>query len=68
METKGLEDVEVALKDQCARRWCRDAARLSGRSWGYFKVPQKAFDAFAGDSVEGLCRFLDARDGAQDTL
>jgi type III restriction enzyme len=68
METKGLEDVEVALKDQRARGWCRDAARLSGRSWGYYKVPQKAFDAFAGDSVEGLCRFLDARDEAQDTL
>jgi type III restriction enzyme len=68
METKGLEDVEVALKDQRARRWCRDAARLSGRRWQYYKVPQAAFDAFSGDSVSSLCRFLEARGGHQESL
>jgi len=60
VETKGQEDLDVALKDRRARRWCNDAARLAGRDWAYEKVPQKLFDTFNGDSVEGLRRFLDA--------
>jgi len=60
VETKGQEDLDVALKDRRARRWCKDAARLSGRDWAYEKVPQKLFDSFNGDSVEALRRFLDA--------
>jgi type III restriction enzyme len=28
LETKGMEDIEVALKDHRARRWCRDASAL----------------------------------------
>jgi type III restriction enzyme len=60
VETKGQEDLDVAMKDRRARRWCADATRLAGRAWAYEKVPQKLFDAFAGDTVEGLCRFLAA--------
>ncbi len=60
VETKGQEDLDVALKDRRARRWCQDAARLSGRDWAYEKVPQKLFDTFDGETVEGLRRFLDA--------
>ena len=60
VETKGQEDLDVALKDRRARRWCQDATRLSGRDWGYEKVPQKLFDSFDGDTLEGLRRFLDA--------
>ncbi len=60
VETKGQEDLDVALKDRRARRWCQDATRLSGREWGYEKVPQKLFDTFDGDSIDGLRRFLDA--------
>jgi type III restriction enzyme len=66
METKGLEDIEVALKDQRARRWCRDATVLSGVSWGYEKVPQRVFDAYTGETVDGLRRFLAARGGRTD--
>lgn len=64
VETKGQEDLDVALKDRRARRWCEDATRLSGREWAYEKVPQKLFDKFDGDSIEGLRRFLDASDTA----
>jgi type III restriction enzyme len=60
VETKGQEDLDVALKDRRAHRWCEDATRLSGREWGYEKVPQKLFDVFDGDSIDGLRRFLDA--------
>ena len=67
VETKGLEDVEVPLKDRRARRWCRDASTLSGREWAYEKVPQAVFDAYAGDTMEGLRRMLAAR-GQQSQL
>ena len=65
VETKGQEDLDVAFKDRRARRWCQDATRLSGREWAYEKVPQKLFDTFDGDTVEGLRRFLDASDSAK---
>jgi type III restriction enzyme len=67
LETKGMEDVDVALKDRRARKWCRDASALSGRTWLYRKVPQTAFDRFSGESVESLLRYLDAREGQNDT-
>ena len=60
VETKGQEDLDVALKDRRARRWCQDSTRLAGREWAYEKVPQKLFDSFDGDSIEGLRRFLNA--------
>jgi type III restriction enzyme len=67
IETKGLEDVEVTLKDRRARRWCSDATRLSGREWAYTKVPQNLFDAYSGGTVEGLRRML-ATGGSQEGL
>jgi type III restriction enzyme len=60
VETKGLEDIEVARKDKRARKWCRDAARLSGREWSYVKVRQADFERFSGDSVKKLRQFLEA--------
>ncbi|MDQ3483908.1 MAG: hypothetical protein M3445_00580 [Actinomycetota bacterium] len=33
VETKGQEDLDVALKDRRAQRWCQDATRLSDRDW-----------------------------------
>jgi type III restriction enzyme len=66
VETKGLEDLDVALKDRRARRWCRDASQLAGREWAYEKVPQKLFDSFNGDSIEGLRRFLHASESAAE--
>jgi type III restriction enzyme len=63
VETKGMEDIEVAHKDQRARRWCQDATSLSGREWAYEKVRQKVFDAYSGDTVDGLRRFIAAGEG-----
>ena len=60
VETKGLEDIEVARKDKRAQKWCRDASRLSGRDWSYLKVKQVDFDKFSGDSVKKLSQFLAA--------
>jgi type III restriction enzyme len=43
VETKGLEDVNVANKDRAAQLWCENAARLTGRLWAYLKVLQTEF-------------------------
>ncbi len=60
VETKGQEDLDVALKDRRARRWCEDATRLAGRAWAYEKVSQKVFDAYTGQDLDGLRRFIAA--------
>ena len=44
VETKGLEDVEVALKDARARRWCKDVTELTNVRWEYLKAPYHAFN------------------------
>lgn len=68
VETKGIRDPDVPLKDRRARRWCRDATRLTGRQWSYIRVDQNVFDSFTGESVESLCRFVDARLGQPEDV
>jgi len=68
VETKGLRDPDVPFKDKRARRWCRDATRLTGRQWSYVRVDQDAFDVFTGESVEALCRFAEARQGQPEDV
>jgi type III restriction enzyme len=43
IETKGLEDVDVAHKDRAAKIWCENATLLTGTSWTYLKVMQKDY-------------------------
>ncbi len=43
IETKGVEDVEVARKDARAMQWCRDASAIAGATWQYVKVPYDLF-------------------------
>src|SRR5262249_2253992 len=43
VETKGLEDTNVANKDRAAQLWCENTTRLSGRPWAYLKVLQSAY-------------------------
>jgi type III restriction enzyme len=43
IETKGLEDVNVANKDRAAQVWCENATKLTGKPWSYLKVPQAEF-------------------------
>lgn len=68
VETKGLRDPDVPFKDKRAGRWCRDATRLTGRQWSYARVDQDLFDAFTGESVESLRRFVDARLGQPEDV
>ena len=43
VETKGLEDTNVANKDRAAHLWCENATRLCGQPWAYVKVLQTAY-------------------------
>lgn len=43
VETKGLEDTNVANKDRAARLWCENTTKLTGNSWAYLKVLQTAY-------------------------
>jgi len=69
IETKGQEDLDVALKDRRARRWCQDATRLAAREWTYEKVPQKLSTAspatlstvFDASSTRAAPRAIDSR-------
>lgn len=60
VETKGLEDVEVARKDARARRWCQDATGLTGDRWEYLKVPEAVFKASPATTFDQLLRHVDA--------
>jgi type III restriction enzyme len=61
METKGIRDPDVPLKDRRARRWCQDATRLSGVDWFYERVDMKVFDKFTGETVDALRRLIAAQ-------
>ena len=40
VETKGMEDINVANKDRAAQLWCENATQLAKRPWAYVKVRQ----------------------------
>ena len=44
VETKGLEDVNVANKDRAAQLWCENTSLLTGKPWAYVKVLQTEFN------------------------
>ncbi len=48
IETKGLEDTNVANKDRAARLLCANATQLTGVSWRFVKVDQVDFSDLAG--------------------
>jgi type III restriction enzyme len=55
VETKGQEDVDVPRKARAAMAWCEEASK-NGRIWTYVYVPQRAFQAVAGNSFAELTR------------
>jgi type III restriction enzyme len=54
LETKGLEDVDVAARDRAAALWCENASRLAGRVWRYRKVRQAEFEALRPERLADL--------------
>jgi type III restriction enzyme len=45
IETKGLEDINVASKDRAALLWCENATARTGTPWDYVKVRQTEFNS-----------------------
>ena len=56
VETKGMEDIEVASKDRAAAYWADNATRLTGTPWGYIKVRQRDFSRSAPFQRAGAIR------------
>jgi len=54
VETKGLEDTNVANKDRAAQLWCENATRLTGEPWAYLKVLQTAYKQLQPTEFEDL--------------
>lgn len=61
IETKGREDIEVAMKDNAAQNWCATATELTGVQWNYLKVLQKEFEALRPVGFEELWVGLEVR-------
>jgi type III restriction enzyme len=45
VETKGLEDVNVANKNRAATLWCENASVLTGTTWSYLIVRQTDYQS-----------------------
>lgn len=54
IETKGREDIEVAMKDSAAQNWCDTATELTDTKWNYLKVLQKEFEQLHPENFEEL--------------
>jgi type III restriction enzyme len=54
VETKGLEDTNVANKDRAAQLWCENTTRLADNPWSYLKVLQTAYKQLQPTRFEDL--------------
>ena len=67
VETKGLEDLEVAKKDARIKQWCKDASKLTSQKWQYFKILERDFNQYRFNSFENIVNFI-MRLGGKDLL
>ncbi|MDE3068447.1 MAG: DEAD/DEAH box helicase family protein [Verrucomicrobiota bacterium] len=54
VETKGLEDVNVAHKKRAAELWCENTSKLTGKSWAYLLVRQKDYTELQPTTLNDL--------------
>jgi type III restriction enzyme len=54
VETKGLEDTNVANKDRAAQLWCENTTKLAGKPWAYVKVLQTGYKQLQPTRFEDL--------------
>ena len=55
IETKGLEDIEVAKKDHSARAWAKQATMLTRQEWRFLKVLQADYETMRPAAFAELC-------------
>lgn len=68
IETKGIEDPEVARKDAHAEWWCTQVAKQACVVWKYAKVPYRTFHTAQPTSFAGLIAALAPAMGLQLVL
>ena len=54
IETKGIEDVNVARKDERIQIWCNDASKLTDIKWSYLKISQNDFEKYRFKSLKEM--------------
>ena len=54
LETKGLEDINVANKDRSAKLLAENATALTGTAWRYLKVLETKFKSLQPDTLADL--------------
>ena len=54
VETKGMEEVNVPIKDREALRWCENVQKLSGKTWNYLKVRSQDFETYRSQDFQTL--------------
>jgi len=54
VETKGMEEVNVPIKDKEAVRWCENVQKLSGKRWKYMKVRSQDFENYRTHDFNAL--------------
>jgi type III restriction enzyme len=64
IETKGMEDVNVAHKDRAARLWCENATALTGKTWRYVKVRQEEYNSLQPTLLADLMVLTNSERGA----
>ncbi len=61
VETKGMEGIEVPVKDREALRWCENVEKLSGKSWKYLKVRPQDLETYRPQSFRTLATGTEIR-------
>jgi len=56
VETKGLVDIDVARKDERAKKWCEDLTRITGKPWKFIRVNQGLFESHDFKSFKDLIK------------
>lgn len=54
IETKGMEGVEVPIKDREAQRWCENVQKLTGKPWKYLKVRPQDLETYKTQNFRTL--------------
>jgi type III restriction enzyme len=54
VETKGMEGVDVPIKDKEALRWCANIEGLTGESWEYLKVRPQDLKTYRAQDFQTL--------------
>jgi type III restriction enzyme len=54
VETKGMEGIEVPIKDREALRWCANIKILTGQEWKYLKVSPEDLETYRSHDFKTL--------------